>query len=244
MAPYGFIVVGSLVFLIAFFGCCGAIRESHCMVSTVSFWHSMLCSIYIYAVYALLEHSKYYCMIMLCDVAADKHESHRNCVQTKEKTWRGDTLTYIPMGWLNSLAVVYWIATTYAMHTRAHPRIYTNVICWYAIICVCKKKSLWMKICAQYICTQYCLYRASAWCIGYVCRWYCCCEGLAPFFPARFVCLNCRPAGMLFLFEQLYQSGFCSAALPKYNPRTYFYVFFFFVLTFSYSTHHSCSLSS
>jgi len=34
VAPYGFIVLGSLVFIIAFFGCCGAIRESHCMVST------------------------------------------------------------------------------------------------------------------------------------------------------------------------------------------------------------------
>lgn len=32
----GFIVIGAIVFLIAFFGCCGAIRESHCMVITVS----------------------------------------------------------------------------------------------------------------------------------------------------------------------------------------------------------------
>jgi CD63 antigen len=30
------IVIGSIIFVIAFFGCCGAIRESHCMVVTVS----------------------------------------------------------------------------------------------------------------------------------------------------------------------------------------------------------------
>jgi len=34
VAPILFIILGSLIFLIAFFGCCGAIRESHCMVST------------------------------------------------------------------------------------------------------------------------------------------------------------------------------------------------------------------
>jgi len=34
VAPVLFIIVGSAIFLIAFFGCCGAIRESHCMVST------------------------------------------------------------------------------------------------------------------------------------------------------------------------------------------------------------------
>lgn len=33
-APIALIVVGSIVFIIAFFGCCGAIRESHCMVVT------------------------------------------------------------------------------------------------------------------------------------------------------------------------------------------------------------------
>lgn len=31
-----FIVLGSIVFVIAFFGCCGAIRESYCMTTTVS----------------------------------------------------------------------------------------------------------------------------------------------------------------------------------------------------------------
>jgi len=34
VAPILFIVIGSIIFVIAFFGCCGAIRESHCMVST------------------------------------------------------------------------------------------------------------------------------------------------------------------------------------------------------------------
>nr|CAD7460911.1 unnamed protein product [Timema tahoe] len=30
------IIVGSIVFIVAFYGCCGAIRESSCMVTTVS----------------------------------------------------------------------------------------------------------------------------------------------------------------------------------------------------------------
>ncbi|XP_063377831.1 CD63 antigen-like isoform X1 [Cydia fagiglandana] len=34
VAPWLFIVIGAVVFLISFFGCCGAIRESHCMVVT------------------------------------------------------------------------------------------------------------------------------------------------------------------------------------------------------------------
>lgn len=33
-SPIALIVVGSIVFIIAFYGCCGAIRESHCMVVT------------------------------------------------------------------------------------------------------------------------------------------------------------------------------------------------------------------
>lgn len=37
VAPIALIAIGSVILLIAFFGCCGAIRESHCMVSTVSF---------------------------------------------------------------------------------------------------------------------------------------------------------------------------------------------------------------
>lgn len=35
VVPIVFIVIGSLIFLIAFFGCCGAILESSWMVSTV-----------------------------------------------------------------------------------------------------------------------------------------------------------------------------------------------------------------
>lgn len=35
VAPWVFIVIGAIMFVIAFFGCCGAIRESHCMVVTV-----------------------------------------------------------------------------------------------------------------------------------------------------------------------------------------------------------------
>jgi hypothetical protein len=34
-SPIALIVVGSIVFVVAFYGCCGAIRESHCMVVTV-----------------------------------------------------------------------------------------------------------------------------------------------------------------------------------------------------------------
>lgn len=36
VAPISSMVVGSIVFLVAFFGCCGAIRESNCMLVTVS----------------------------------------------------------------------------------------------------------------------------------------------------------------------------------------------------------------
>lgn len=32
VAPWVFIVIGAIMFFIAFLGCCGAIRESHCMV--------------------------------------------------------------------------------------------------------------------------------------------------------------------------------------------------------------------
>lgn len=35
VAPWVFIIIGAIMFVIAFFGCCGAIRESHCMVVTV-----------------------------------------------------------------------------------------------------------------------------------------------------------------------------------------------------------------
>jgi len=35
-SPIALMVVGSIIFVIAFYGCCGAIRESHCMIVTVS----------------------------------------------------------------------------------------------------------------------------------------------------------------------------------------------------------------
>jgi CD63 antigen len=34
-SPIALMVVGSIVFVVAFYGCCGAIRESHCMLVTV-----------------------------------------------------------------------------------------------------------------------------------------------------------------------------------------------------------------
>lgn len=36
VVPIIFIAIGSAIFLIAFFGCCGAIFESECMILTVS----------------------------------------------------------------------------------------------------------------------------------------------------------------------------------------------------------------
>jgi CD63 antigen len=36
VVPILFIVIGSIIFIIAFFGCCGAIKESHCMTVTYS----------------------------------------------------------------------------------------------------------------------------------------------------------------------------------------------------------------
>ncbi|XP_058458425.1 23 kDa integral membrane protein-like isoform X2 [Malaya genurostris] len=37
-----FIVLGSIVFIISFFGCCGAIRESYCMTTTYGFFLMVL----------------------------------------------------------------------------------------------------------------------------------------------------------------------------------------------------------
>lgn len=34
------IIVGLVIFVIAFFGCCGAIKENYCMVLTVGGWGS------------------------------------------------------------------------------------------------------------------------------------------------------------------------------------------------------------
>lgn len=36
LAALAFIVIGGAVFTVSFFGCCGAIRESHCMITIVS----------------------------------------------------------------------------------------------------------------------------------------------------------------------------------------------------------------
>jgi CD63 antigen len=36
VGPVLLIVVGVIVFVVAFFGCCGAIKENHCMILTVS----------------------------------------------------------------------------------------------------------------------------------------------------------------------------------------------------------------
>ncbi|XP_068629974.1 23 kDa integral membrane protein-like isoform X2 [Battus philenor] len=41
-APIGSMVVGGVVFLIAFFGCCGAIKESNCMLITYSIFMIIL----------------------------------------------------------------------------------------------------------------------------------------------------------------------------------------------------------
>jgi len=35
MAAMAFIIIGGAVFVVSFFGCCGAIRESHCMITMV-----------------------------------------------------------------------------------------------------------------------------------------------------------------------------------------------------------------
>ncbi|XP_022113195.2 tetraspanin-18 [Pieris rapae] len=42
VAPIAAIVVGSVVFLIAFFGCCGAVRENNCMLITYSIFMLIL----------------------------------------------------------------------------------------------------------------------------------------------------------------------------------------------------------
>lgn len=34
--PIVLIIVGVIVFVVAFFGCCGAVKENHCMIVTVS----------------------------------------------------------------------------------------------------------------------------------------------------------------------------------------------------------------
>jgi len=36
LAALAFIIIGGSVFIVSFFGCCGAIRESHCMITMVN----------------------------------------------------------------------------------------------------------------------------------------------------------------------------------------------------------------
>lgn len=52
VAPWVFIVIGAIMFIIAFFGCCGAIRESHCM--TVTYAIFLLVIIIVQVVLAVL----------------------------------------------------------------------------------------------------------------------------------------------------------------------------------------------
>ncbi|CAG9095960.1 unnamed protein product [Plutella xylostella] len=35
-APVVLIIVGIIIFIVAFFGCCGAVKENHCMITTFS----------------------------------------------------------------------------------------------------------------------------------------------------------------------------------------------------------------
>ncbi|CAH0727254.1 unnamed protein product, partial [Brenthis ino] len=42
LTPIGAMVVGSIVFIVAFFGCCGAIRESNCMLITYAIFMIVL----------------------------------------------------------------------------------------------------------------------------------------------------------------------------------------------------------
>ena len=57
--PIALMILGGLVFLVAFFGCCGAFKESSCMLRTVRFqtyWRTIfrkLTSIFFFAVFDL-----------------------------------------------------------------------------------------------------------------------------------------------------------------------------------------------
>ncbi|XP_033225016.1 CD63 antigen-like isoform X2 [Belonocnema kinseyi] len=54
--PIGLIVIGAVIFLIAFFGCCGAIRDSHCMVVTFAVFLLAILIIQVaIAVYAYMQ---------------------------------------------------------------------------------------------------------------------------------------------------------------------------------------------
>lgn len=46
-APILFIIVGVIIFLVAFFGCCGAVKENNCMIMTVC-WQCLSNQIWFY----------------------------------------------------------------------------------------------------------------------------------------------------------------------------------------------------
>ena len=37
LAVYSLIIIGAIIFVISFFGCCGSIQENNCMIICVSF---------------------------------------------------------------------------------------------------------------------------------------------------------------------------------------------------------------
>ncbi|XP_015177793.1 PREDICTED: CD63 antigen-like [Polistes dominula] len=63
-----FIVIGSIIFVIAFFGCCGAIRESHCMTITFA---SFLLTIFIVQVAVAI-----YAFVVFKDSNIDVNKSY------------------------------------------------------------------------------------------------------------------------------------------------------------------------
>jgi CD63 antigen len=50
VGPVLLIILGVIVFVVAFFGCCGALKENHCMVMTVS-WLSVVYFLYLYKIF-------------------------------------------------------------------------------------------------------------------------------------------------------------------------------------------------
>ncbi|KAG7301909.1 hypothetical protein JYU34_013328 [Plutella xylostella] len=48
LVPISIIVVGSIIFLIAFFGCCGAIKENCCMLTTYAIFMALLAAVKIW----------------------------------------------------------------------------------------------------------------------------------------------------------------------------------------------------
>jgi CD63 antigen len=46
IGPVLLIILGVIVFVVAFFGCCGAVKENHCMIMTVS-WLAFVYFLYL-----------------------------------------------------------------------------------------------------------------------------------------------------------------------------------------------------